>query len=1294
MRLGVAEVKDFYSEKATHLNSLENTSIYVDCRRPRFWRWLRIMALFVAVLFLCQQVTWAQGGQPITQKLPTQSPTQSPIPTQSRAGLSLPYFGDRYSEDGTGLKDLSIPKDKAITKTSYINGSDEVIINIQDAHDSLSAQYSIVDILDTLVKEYDLSLVTLEGTEGYIDTSVFKTFPIEEIRNKTADYLMKEGELSAGEFFSIVGDKDIALYGIESNALYKKHLDSFKDAIDRKIENVDIVDSLIETLSKIEERIYPEEILSLNRISKSYREGTATFKEYWEKISAIAKKRPNITQSRAGLNLPYFGTEGKGSYPNLDRLARSIDIEKHIDFNKANKERDSLVDSLKITLSKDELELLILKSLQYKLKKISSYDFHSFLTGHITSPVITSSQIASSPNVASEAPRNDERYENLLKYTEYVSFYESIDLSRLFQEMESFEEEIRISLFTTNDQLTLNKLAKEALILKDLFSVSLTNGHLEYLLTNIDSFKPDNFISFIEKYRRQKTEDRKQIKEERIKELFNSINGAVDFYKLALERDRALVNNTLSRMRKNNENIAALVTGGFHTKGMTDLLKRQETSYIVLVPKFDPKAKKRPYVAILTKKTSPYKDILDTGRYKIATYSHFVVNNKIKFTQETRDQWIKKGVYKALYDAANEGHRLHRVKNIWLDAFEEFQKDVEGRYRDVTIEMDREELEGIIDKTIEELAGEERLGLQEKLRQDPINPEYLDRQKRLEALKGLGPKTKELRRRPKGQTDPSGASPVTSARPLTAKERAVGEYNNIQDRLRPNRQMWFRPNQRAGFMLYLLYVHGIVDGEDPQEINNRLRHYIMPIGNESRPLTLQNIEFEPETVIAIQRYELARLESGQERPEETQRRLNTLRAVWNAKPWYESQADEDAIMEILNDEEGVLRYGKIEFPVRYTSRGGLYLTRAVELRVLSRVSTQLRAELDERIAALQSAEDLGLRDFDARLREIEALADDLGVRGIRRSEDIEALRSRRAGILEDTIEEAQGMWREIQENVRRGHYENVEEFNAAISEIEESLRGIRQAMNASMRESVARMREEVLENEQRKLQREKEALRREIEEFDGTVVEFNAFRGGILEIIAQNDWPQEEERGFQTAFRDKHEGLQKEALSSLKDQRGALLKISNLENFQAAVCVFVRNLDAAEITAGQPLLEAIGARALELINNAVERECRRIDGLKSFSDLGPYRARMDRRMAYLCTTAQNLKDLLGVGLKIDPSWPDQRISSRFAHRRNGLCQHEVSNLRARIDDELQPANFNEANWQEFDTISEGIRESA
>ena len=83
---------------------------------------------------------------------------------------------------------LNIPYNSGKIEQEHINGSEEVIINIQDAHASLSAQESIVNLLDSLVANYDLNLVAVEGSEGYIDTSILRTIPNKESRKEWARY--------------------------------------------------------------------------------------------------------------------------------------------------------------------------------------------------------------------------------------------------------------------------------------------------------------------------------------------------------------------------------------------------------------------------------------------------------------------------------------------------------------------------------------------------------------------------------------------------------------------------------------------------------------------------------------------------------------------------------------------------------------------------------------------------------------------------------------------------------------------------------------------------------------------------------------------------------------------------------------------------------------------------------------------------------------------------------------------------------------------------------------------------
>ncbi|MBD3296214.1 MAG: hypothetical protein GF392_02460, partial [Candidatus Omnitrophica bacterium] len=116
----------------------------VSTWKKRHASFIKCVSVLVIALFLNQQIGWAQGGQPVwAQARPADSTYAKPI-------------------DLNGIK---VPNDVAKTQEAFTSG-DDVVIHIQDAHSSLAAQYSIANLLDSLVTNYDLSLIALEGAEG------------------------------------------------------------------------------------------------------------------------------------------------------------------------------------------------------------------------------------------------------------------------------------------------------------------------------------------------------------------------------------------------------------------------------------------------------------------------------------------------------------------------------------------------------------------------------------------------------------------------------------------------------------------------------------------------------------------------------------------------------------------------------------------------------------------------------------------------------------------------------------------------------------------------------------------------------------------------------------------------------------------------------------------------------------------------------------------------------------------------------------------------------------------------
>ncbi|MFQ5951925.1 MAG: hypothetical protein ACE5JK_00760 [Candidatus Omnitrophota bacterium] len=580
--------------------------IGVACLRRRYALLFRVISVFVILAFITFDITWAQGGgTPIWQHA---RPKEIDPQAAKANGLSIPYA------QGT-------------TQEVYKGKNGQVVINIQDAHASLSAQHSIVNLLDHLVANYDLNMIAVEGSEGYIDTSLLRTFPDKKARKEAAEYLMREGRMSAGEFFTIVSDKPIALYGVEDSSLYKENVEAFKSVMAERAKLLQNTEALSRTLEELEDEVYSEELKSFLTKSHLHREEGLAFSEYWKSVSRLAAK--NKVNAK--------------KHENIAKLLASIKLEGEINFSKANDERRLLIDELSKTFTKEKLELLVTQSLSFKMGQISQGVFH---TGLI--------------EFAEEEGIDAKPYKNLINFTRYVSIYESIDVFGLYHEIELLEEAIREKLFRNTDERELYQLKRQSTVLKKLFSIELANGDVDYLTKNRKEFKANRFASFIRSASRKHSV---QIEGDYdLSLLMDNIDQAASFYNVAKRRDEEMLKNTIKRMKDENQEVAALITGGFHTEGLVDLMKSKGLSYLVVVPKYEDQ-KERPYIAILTGKTDAYEKLVEEGKYELAVHQYYSTGKAedLVFSVALAVMGTDKGdltstldIYRSAYESAQE----------------------------------------------------------------------------------------------------------------------------------------------------------------------------------------------------------------------------------------------------------------------------------------------------------------------------------------------------------------------------------------------------------------------------------------------------------------------------------------------------------------------------------------------------------------------------------------------------------------------------------------------------------------
>ncbi|MBI5124511.1 MAG: hypothetical protein HZA72_03740, partial [Candidatus Omnitrophica bacterium] len=508
-------------------------------------------------------------------------------------------------------------------------------------------------------------------SSGYIDTSILKTFPDENIKKETAKYLMEQGRMSAGEFFSITSSKPIALYGIEDNPLYKENLEQFRRIYEINEATRKDVAGLIAALKGLQDKIYSRELKELEANSVLHKEGSIGFSERWGLVNSLGTK---------------FGVKYQ-QYENLTKLVESLKLEKNIDFQKANKERDALIDILSKKMTKPDLEQLVLKSLSFKMGKIAQGEYYIFLQ-----------------ELARRYGIEPEPYKDLITYTEYITLYESIDLLEIFEEVRKFEDAIKERLFTSDEQRKLHDYSRCVSFIKDLFEIKLTNGDVEYLAERIGlkGLSPKGTVPNVSAETLAAFFKDTSLKYNIVLDgdydlgrIFENIPTALKFYRTAEERNSAIFSNTIKRMNEEGQNVAALITGGYHTKGLTEILRQKETSYLVILPKFDVSKGERPYVAILTNKKEPYEGLLKSGQYYLATTAYFAADSAMP--EAVRFAAYRNEFLSILKDKVKDVKNPVRAYGMIQDTVGTWRANYESWYKDFKAP------EGFIPKTPEEM---------------------------------------------------------------------------------------------------------------------------------------------------------------------------------------------------------------------------------------------------------------------------------------------------------------------------------------------------------------------------------------------------------------------------------------------------------------------------------------------------------------------------------------------------------------------------------------------------------------
>ncbi|MFA5147407.1 MAG: hypothetical protein WC515_08535 [Candidatus Omnitrophota bacterium] len=496
----------------------------------------------VAFLFniVSYDTAWAAGTSP--SEFPHVGPDRNGGPgvtNELRVNtFALPEYLGR-------IKETWLPSSKPDTRYPIPN----TVIHIQDAHCNYAAQHKIADILDYLNTKYGIDTINLEGGARGYDLSIFTTIYDRATREKVSDDFVREGLVNGAEYFAINNPEKAVLWGVEDVDLYIENLNIYKESLQHKEEVDRYLKELNHILNNLKRHIYSNELFELDLKYVVYKGGNLEFKDYISYLTGKAKER--LIDIKA--------------YANIYLLSQALEQEVRLDFKKANRERDGLVDVLQKKLSRRELEELVLKTLEFKTDKISHQDFYAYLA-----------------KKARSVNQDLSDYPELQKYIIYISTYSAIDKAKVIEEVDDIEGALKGSLYENDAQRTLARLSKNLALLRNIFAVSLTKNDYVYYLENRPSFDMKNFTAFIDEYGPRYKITAKLDPD--ISKIDGYRDNITKFYECSLKRDDAFIKNM--RFAPKVPKTAIMITGGFHTENLCQLFKKEGIAYVSIMPNF------------------------------------------------------------------------------------------------------------------------------------------------------------------------------------------------------------------------------------------------------------------------------------------------------------------------------------------------------------------------------------------------------------------------------------------------------------------------------------------------------------------------------------------------------------------------------------------------------------------------------------------------------------------------------------------------------------------------------------
>ena len=460
------------------------------------------------------------------------------------------------------------PLDFSFLKEVHQGGNDKLIIHIQDAHTNFSGQQNLANTLNDIFTKYGVSLVLVEGSSVEATLSPIKEAVPSGVRKKIAKTLMMEGQLAGEEYLNLVSDHPMKIMGVEDSELYQRSVESYSQLTDAREGILDYLKKIRGGIDKLKRKLYPQDILNYEKKSSS--DGVINAKE----LIMLAKK--------SDVDLKDFA--------NIQKLVALQEKESQINFDVANLEQAALVQEV---ISKAGNE-----SFMHHLDEINRIK---------DSKPSHSAYFQKTFNMAQAKGVDTSKYRDLNAYAEYLKDFSAIDADALLSELLQAEDKTYVSLLKTGDARLLRSIDRYTRLLNTAYNIQMSTKEFNVFQANEADFSTLNMLAFINRKLSEAGYFADMLPY--VDVLENGRAALVEFYDSVNKRDLAFIENTERILGEENQNVAVLISGGYHTEHLKTLFQQKDYSYVVLTPVVTTETNQSRYEKLLL---SPVKKKLQT----------------------------------------------------------------------------------------------------------------------------------------------------------------------------------------------------------------------------------------------------------------------------------------------------------------------------------------------------------------------------------------------------------------------------------------------------------------------------------------------------------------------------------------------------------------------------------------------------------------------------------------------------------------------------------------------------------